>query len=72
LCVPKGTPKEVVDKLHTAQKKAVDLYSAEIKEGLRKVEIWASFSSPEESIQKFKKEYDLIYKAAEELGVVAK
>jgi tripartite-type tricarboxylate transporter receptor subunit TctC len=72
LCVPKGTPKEVVEKLYLAQKKAIDLYSTEIKEGLRKVEIWASFSSPEESMQKFKKEYEVIFKAAEELGVVAK
>ncbi len=72
LCVPKGTPKEVVEKLYLAQKKAIDLHSAEIKEGLRKVEIWASFSSPEESMQKFKKEHEVIFKAAEELGVVAK
>jgi len=72
LCVPKGTPKEIVEKLYQAQKKAIDLYASEIKEGLRKVEIWASFSSPEESLQKFRKEYDVIFKAAEELGVVAK
>jgi tripartite-type tricarboxylate transporter receptor subunit TctC len=72
LCVPKGTPKEIVDKLCSAQKKAIETYGQEIKEGLRKVEIWASFSSPEESLKKFRKEYDVIYKAAEELGVVAK
>jgi len=72
LCAPKGTPKEVVEKLYLAQKKAIDLYSAEIRDGLRKVEIWASFSSPEESMQKFKGEYEVIYKVAEELGVVAK
>jgi tripartite-type tricarboxylate transporter receptor subunit TctC len=72
LCALRGTPKEIVDKLYLAQKKAIEAYSQEIKEGLRKVEIWASFSNPEESMQKFRKEYDLIYKAAEELGVVAK
>jgi len=39
---------------------------------MRKVEVWAQFLSPEETIEQWKKEYDLIYKIAEELGVVAK
>lgn len=72
LCVPKGTPKEIVDKLSNAQKKAVERYSKEIKKGLRNVEIWAEFLNPEETMKKFKEEHEVIYKIAEKLGVVAK
>ncbi|MBI5967423.1 MAG: tripartite tricarboxylate transporter substrate binding protein [Deltaproteobacteria bacterium] len=72
LCFPKGTPKESVDKLHNAQKKAFERYAKEIREGMRKVEVWAQFLSPEETIKQWKKEYDLIYRIAEELGVLAK
>ncbi len=72
LCFPKGTPKEIVNELHDAQKKAFERYAKEIKEGMRKVEVWAQFLGPEETMRQWKKEYDLIYKIAEELGVVAK
>ena len=72
LCVPKATPRAFVDTLYAAQKKAIEQHGKEIREGLRKVEIWASFASPEETMQRFRTEYEVIYKAAEELGVVAK
>ncbi len=41
-------------------------------EGLKRVEIWAEFLTPEETIKQWKKEYELIFKIAEELGVVVK
>lgn len=72
LCFPKGTPKEIVDKGYIAQKKASERYSKEIMEGLKRVEIWAEFLTPEETIKQWEKEYELIFKIAEELGVVVK
>lgn len=72
LCFPKGTPKEAVNRLYIAQKKAFESYQKEIKEGLKRVEIDAIFLEPEESMRRFKKEYELVFQIATELGVVAK
>jgi len=72
LCVPKGTPKEIVDTLVAAQKKAFEKYGKVLKEGMARVEVWAAPHTPQETSARFKKEYELIYKVAEELGVVAK
>ncbi|MFH1757886.1 MAG: tripartite tricarboxylate transporter substrate binding protein [Pseudomonadota bacterium] len=72
LCFPKGTPKEFVSKVYSAQKKAFERYPKEIKEGLKKVEIWAEFLSPENTMKQWKKEYEVILKIAEELRVVIK
>ena len=69
---PKGTHKEMFDKLSKAQELAVKRYSKEIKEGLRRVEIWADFRSPEETMEQFKEEYLFYFKLCEELGAVAK
>lgn len=71
ICVPKGTPKEVIDKLCLAQKRAFEIYKKEITEGLRRMEIRAVFLNPQESLTRFKKEYELIFAIAKELGVVA-
>jgi len=72
LCFPKGTTQDIVNRLNHAQKKAFERYPKEIKEGMRKVEVWAEFLSPEETMKQWRKEYQMIYKIAEELGVVAK
>ncbi len=72
LCAPRGTPKEIVDKLYNAQKKAFERYPREVKESLRKVEYWAYFFDPQKSIQKFNEERDFLLKMAQDLGVVAK
>ena len=71
-CLPKGTSKEVVDILSNAQKKAFEKYSKEIKESMVKVEVWARLMTPQETMEKYKKDYDSYYKLAEELGVLAK
>jgi tripartite-type tricarboxylate transporter receptor subunit TctC len=71
-CVPKGTPREIVDKLVGAHQKAFELHGKEIKEGLRKVEIWASFLDPRQSLQVFKSQEELFFKLAKELGAIAK
>ena len=71
ICVPKGTPKEIIDTLCVAQKKAFETYNREIIEGLKKMEIRAVFLNPQESLTRFQKEYELILGIAKELGVVA-
>lgn len=70
--LPKSTPKEVVDRLYQAQKKAFERYPQEIKQGLRKVEVWADLSTPEEAMAGFREAYQVLHKLAEELGAVAK
>ena len=72
LCVPKETSQVFVERLSSAQKMAVDKYGKEIKEGMGKVEVWANFMTPQETMDKFKKEYEMLYNVAKELGVLAK
>lgn len=72
LCVPKGTPKNVVDALVSAQEKAFAKYGKEIKAGMARVEVWTYPHTPQQTKERFAREYDLIYKVASELGVVAK
>ena len=72
LCVPKGTPQEVVKGLSNAQKMAFEKYGKEIKQGMGNVEVWANFMTPQETMNKFKKEYEMLYNVAKELGVLAK
>ena len=72
LCLPKGTPKEIVDTLALAQKKAFEKYRKEIGENMARVEVWERFMTSQETTDKYKKDYEMNYKLAEELGVVAK
>lgn len=71
-CFPKGTPNAIVDKFSKAQEKAIKRYSKEIKKGLREVEIWAEFLNPEDSVKYCKKQSELIFEIATNLGLVAK
>jgi len=72
LCVPKGTPEEVVNILATAQKKAFELHEKEIKEGMRKIEVWAVYMGPKETTEQYKRDYNVLFKLADELQLVAK
>lgn len=72
LWFPRGTPQGVVEKFAAAQEQAVRRYPREIKEALRKVEIWGEFLGPAETMKKFKKDHDVFLKMAQELGVLAK
>lgn len=72
LCFPKGTPKRFVDTLQQAQERAYKRFEKEIKENLRKVEIWAELLTPEETLRTWKADYDLLYKLASDIGAVAK
>jgi tripartite-type tricarboxylate transporter receptor subunit TctC len=69
---PKGTPKQIVDRFQDAQDKAIKKYSKEIKDGLRRVEQWAEFRTPQETLKKFREFQTLSRKMAQELGVEAK
>jgi tripartite-type tricarboxylate transporter receptor subunit TctC len=72
LCVPKGTPQEVINVLANAHKKVFDVHGNEIKEGMRKIEVWAVYMGPKETTEQYKRDYDVLYKLADELGLVAK
>jgi len=72
LCVPKATPKEVIDKLINSQRQAFEKYGREIKEDLRRVEYWVELYNPQESVQKFKEEREAAAKIAQELGIAVR
>lgn len=72
ICVPKGTSKEIIDTLVNAYNKAFEVHGKEIKEALRKVEMWGQYRGPQATMQAYKNDYDTLYKLAEELGVVGK
>jgi tripartite-type tricarboxylate transporter receptor subunit TctC len=72
LCVPKGTPKEIVDTLTSAQAKALEKYRKEIRENMVKVEVWPVALTAEETMARYRKDYQAYHKLAEELGVAAK
>lgn len=69
---PKGTPKEIVEKFSSAQEKAFKEFPRELKEGLRKVEMWVEVLNVEDTKKLIKSDHELISKIAEELGVTAK
>jgi tripartite-type tricarboxylate transporter receptor subunit TctC len=70
LCVPKATPREIIEVLSNAQKTALEKNQNEIKKSLREVEIWASFLTPQESVRELKQQEDLFAKLAKELQIV--
>ena len=71
-CFPKGTPAAVVEKFGMAQRKAFEKYSKELKEQLRRVEIFAQMIGPEEALKMYKTDWDLYSKMAEELKLTEK
>jgi len=70
--VHRKTPKEIVEKLIDAQKKAYERYPKEIKEALRRVEISPQIPNPEEAGQKYYQKRELITKMAGEMGLIEK
>jgi tripartite-type tricarboxylate transporter receptor subunit TctC len=71
-CVPKGTPKEIIDKLYDAHKKAFAKYGKEMESAFQKVELYLSFLNPEEIQQLYQEERKVYYEIAKELGVLVK
>ena len=72
LCFPKGTPKEIVARFSAAQEKALRVYSKEITEGLKRIEMWPEFLNYEDTVKLLKRNSETFHKIAEELGVLAK
>ena len=71
-CVPKGTPKEIINKLYDAHKKAFAKYGKEMASAFEKVEQYSSFLGPEEILQRYLKEREIYAEVAKELGVLVK
>jgi len=69
---PKGTPKEIVDKFSTAQKKAIEKYSKEITQNLRKVDMWPIFMDQEATVKEFQNQYEVIRAIMKEAGPASK
>lgn len=68
-CVPKKTPKRVVDILSNAMQEVFKRQGKEIKEELKKFEAQAAFFNSQQSIQEFKKDYEMTFNIAKELGI---
>lgn len=71
LCTPKDTPPKIVDILSQAMKELFKRYPKEIKEELRRLEVSTAYFNTQDSIQKFKEDYEVLYKTAKELGAAA-
>jgi tripartite-type tricarboxylate transporter receptor subunit TctC len=71
-CVPKGTPKEIIEKLYDAHKKAFAKYGKEMASAFEKVEQYSSFLGPEEILQRYLKEREIYAEVAKGLGVLIK
>ncbi len=71
-CVPKGTPKEIINKLYDAHKKAFAKYGKEMAVAFEKVEQYSSFIGPDEVLNRYLKEKEIYTEVAKELGVLVK
>jgi tripartite-type tricarboxylate transporter receptor subunit TctC len=69
LWAPKGTPKEIVDKIYRAFKKVLDESGKEIAKGLESAELNLEFLGPDEFAEVANEEYSLVKKMIEEMGV---
>jgi len=71
-CFPKGTPKEAVDQFSKAQENAMKRYGNEIRERLKRIEMWTNFLNREETVIQLKKDADMYLKVVKELGAAEK
>jgi tripartite-type tricarboxylate transporter receptor subunit TctC len=67
---PKGTPKEIVKKLHDAFKKSIE--DPRYEETCKKLGTFKTYASGEEFFKKIKKEYEVRGKILRELGLAKK
>jgi tripartite-type tricarboxylate transporter receptor subunit TctC len=70
LSAPKGTPKEVIARLYDAHQKAFAKYGDEIDSLITKFELVTAFWTPEEVLKWNKKERDVYYEIAKDLGAL--
>jgi tripartite-type tricarboxylate transporter receptor subunit TctC len=71
-CVPQKTPQNIVDKLTGAMQEVLKRHGKEIQDGLIKIEFLPYFLDLPQSIQEIKRDYEMQYKMAKELGVLVK
>ena len=67
---PKGTPKEIVQKIFDAEKKAFEKHEKEIIAALDKVEQFPSFDGPEDIQRRYLDELKIYQAIAKELGAL--
>jgi tripartite-type tricarboxylate transporter receptor subunit TctC len=67
---PKGTPKEIVNKIYDAEKKAFAKYEKEMTVAFERVEQYPSFLSPEDIRRKYLEEMEIYQTIAKELGAL--
>jgi len=67
---PKGTPKEIVNKIYEAEKKAFAKYEKEMTAAFERVEQYPSFLGPEEIRRKYLQEMEIYHTIAKELGAL--
>jgi len=72
ICVPKNTPKKIVDILAHATQEAFKRFGKEITEDLRRMDAYAFFLDSPQSIETFRQDYELTSKIVKELGVSEK
>ena len=67
---PKGTPKEIVNKIYEAEKKAFAQYEKELAAAFDKVEQFPSFKGPDEIRRLYLEEMKIYQQIAKELGAL--
>ncbi len=68
---PRATPKEFVEKVSAAQKQALDKYSKEIGNSLRKVDMWPIAMDREATTREFRNQTEVIRMIGQETGLKA-
>ena len=69
-CVPAKTPKPIVNKLSNAMQEVFKRHGKQVKEELLKLETVGVFYDMQQSIQRFKENYDMAYRIAKEIGYI--
>ncbi len=72
LFVPNRTSPRIVEKLSNAMQEIFSRYPQELREGLRRLEVSATFHNSSDSSKIFEEDYKTTLRIAKELGVAAK
>ena len=67
-CLPAKTPKPIVDRLSNAMQEVFKRHGKQIQEELLRLETVASFYNSQQSIQRYKENYDMAFRIAREIG----
>ncbi|MFH0801985.1 MAG: tripartite tricarboxylate transporter substrate binding protein [bacterium] len=72
ILAPKGTPKEIVNTIYEAAKKAITEQKKEIEDGLNKLSLRLDFLSPQEFTKEIREESDEVKRFIKELKTTSK